>query len=162
MTQHSSTTQAWPNVKPLLSQTQGTLKNLLESAQFFQLLLETARDPLPNLLQTHLIGVAFEQQTLLLQIDHALFATQLRFYEPSILGAFQTHFPHLQLNRVKVRVQALEEKPRSKRSVSSYPSSEDAEAMQQLSQEVESEALRQALLRLSQRAQSQFESEEES
>ncbi|MBO1923644.1 DciA family protein [Thiomicrorhabdus sp. 6S3-12] len=139
-------------MKPLLTQAQGNLKNLLESAQFFQLLLETGRDHLPGELQAHLVGVSFEERTLVLQLDASIWATQLRFYEPSILGSFQQDFPHLELNRVKVSILPQQEPPAKKRNVSSHPSELDAQRMRQLSQEVESPELSQALLKLSQRA----------
>ncbi|CAN8142713.1 hypothetical protein THIOSC15_60004 [uncultured Thiomicrorhabdus sp.] len=78
----------------------------------------------------------------------------MRYYEPTILGTFQQNFPHLQLNKVKVSVLPLEEQPKPKKEVVSHPSESDAEHMRQLSEDVESDELSAALLRLSQRAKS--------
>ncbi|WP_173273233.1 DciA family protein [Thiosulfatimonas sediminis] len=140
-------------MKPLLNQARGNLKNLLESAQVYQALLDTGRDHLPYEMQAHLLGVGFEGQELLLQIDSPAWATRMRFYEPTILGTFQQHFPHLQLRSVKVAVLPNEERPKPKKVMQSHPSQSDALAMQQLSQNVESKELRDALIKLSQRAQ---------
>jgi hypothetical protein len=141
-------------MKPILNKAQGNLKNLLESAKVYQALLESGRDHLPLAMQEHLLGVSFEDQTLLLQIDSPAWATRMRYYEPTILGTFQQNFPHLQLNKVKVSVLPLEEQPKPKKEIVSHPSESDAEHMRQLSEDVESDELSAALLRLSQRAKS--------
>ncbi|MBF6058583.1 DciA family protein [Thiomicrorhabdus heinhorstiae] len=140
-------------MKPILNQAKGALKNLLEDAQIFQALLEVGRDNLPEDLKPHLVGVGFEGQTLLLQIDVAVFATQLRFYEPTILGCFQEHFPHYVLNRVKVQILPQTAPPERKIRPRQLPNESDAQMMQQLSEEIESPGLSAALKKLSQLAQ---------
>ncbi len=139
-------------MKPLLNQARGALNTLLESAQLYQALLEVGQDTLPKTLQPHLIGVSFEQQRLILQIDDNIWATQLRFYEPTLLGIFQEHFPHLELNSVKVKVVLQATATKKEWQVTSYPSDQDAIEMQQLSEQVPSEGLKKALNKLSLRA----------
>lgn len=139
-------------MKPLLNQAQGALKNLLEDAQLFQALLEVGQDCLPTDLQPHLIGVSFEKQTLLLQIDEAIWATQLRFYEPDMLGIYQQHFPHLELNRVKVAVLPQPVAPKKRKKEITLPSETDAQHMLEISNQVKSTGLRDALQSLSLRA----------
>lgn len=139
-------------MKPFFSETNGALQQLLEDAQLFQALLEVGQEALPANIRTHLVGVGFDKQTLVLQIDDAIWATQLRFYEPNLLSLYQTHFPHLELNRVKVKVILEPTETRPKREVASYPSDQDAEEMLSLSQHVESDGLRKALQQLSLRA----------
>lgn len=152
MSEYSSTIQDLHRMKPILNQAYGSLQNLLDSAQVYQALLDTGRDHLPAEMQEHLLGVSFQQQTLLLQIDSPAWATRMRFYEPTILGTFQQHFPHLQLNQVKVSVLPMEEIPRPKKEIVSHPSEADAEDMRELSEAVESQELKAALLKLSHRA----------
>jgi len=139
-------------MKPLLNQAQGALKSLLEDAQLFQALLEVGQDTLPSQLQPHLIGVSFEQNVLLLQIDEAIWATQLRFYEPSLLGIYQEHFPHLELTRVKVHVLPQAPPPIKAKKKVTHPSEQDAEQMLEISQHVKSKGLKNALESLSLRA----------
>ncbi|BCN93847.1 hypothetical protein THMIRHAM_16320 [Thiomicrorhabdus immobilis] len=139
-------------MKPLLNQAQGALKNLLEDAQLFQALLEVGQDSLPSELQPHLVGVSFEKNTLLLQLDEAIWATQLRFYEPNLLGIYQEHFPHLELSRVKVHILPKAQEPIKTKKMVVPPSPEDAEAMLDLSQKVKYEGLSKALASLSLRA----------
>lgn len=139
-------------MKPLLNQAQGALKNLLEDAQLFQALLEVGQDCLPSELQPHLVGVSFEKNTLLLQLDEAIWATQLRFYEPSLLGIYQEHFPHLELNRIKVHILPKAQEPIKTKKIVVPPSEEDAEEMLALSQNIKSEGLSKALASLSLRA----------
>jgi hypothetical protein len=140
-------------MKPLLKQANGALNNLLQDAQLFQALLDVGQDGLPLDLKPHLIGVSFDQQTLILQLDESIWATQLRFYEPNVLGAFQEHFPHLELNRVKVTILPQPKEIRKVREVTSYPSAEDASIMNGIGDEIEAEGLRGALKKLSLRAQ---------
>jgi len=139
-------------MKPLLNQAQGALKNLLEDAQLFQALLEVGQDTLPSELQPHLIGVSFEQNILLLQIDEAIWATQLRFYEPNLLGIYQEHFPHLELTRVKVHVLPQTPPPIKMKKEVTHPSQQDAQQMLEISQNVKSKGLKNALESLSLRA----------
>lgn len=140
-------------MKPLLNQASGALNNLLQDAQLFQALLDVGQDGLPKDLKPHLIGVSFDRQTLILQLDESIWATQLRFYEPDLLGAFQEHFPHLELNRVKVNVLPQPKFVRKKRQVTSHPSEQDANEMNALCKTIESKGLRDALQKLSLRAQ---------
>jgi len=139
-------------MKPLLNQAHGALKNLLEDAQLFQALLEVGQDSLPIELQPHLIGVSFEKNSLLLQIDEAVWATQLRFYEPNLLGIYQEHFPHLELNRVKVHILPKTPTPIKPKKLVTPPSEEDALEMLKISQKVKSQGLKKALASLSLRA----------
>ncbi|GAB6070733.1 hypothetical protein JCM30760_18300 [Thiomicrorhabdus hydrogeniphila] len=139
-------------MKPLLNQAQGALKNLLADAQLFQALLEVGQDSLPMDLQPHLVGVSFEKNTLLLQLDESIWATQLRFYEPNLLGIYQEHFPHLELNKVKVQVLPQSPEPIKTKRVVTPPSEMDAEQMLEISQHVKSKGLSDALKSLSLRA----------
>ena len=140
------------SMKPLLNQAHGALKNLLEDAQLFQALLEVGQDSLPIELKPHLIGVSFEKNCLLLQLDEAIWATQLRFYEPNLLGIYQEHFPHLELKRVKVHVLPQPAAPTRTKRIITPPSDEDAKEMLTISQQVKSPGLRDALEALSLRA----------
>ncbi|VAW47126.1 hypothetical protein MNBD_GAMMA03-144 [hydrothermal vent metagenome] len=139
-------------MKPLLNQANGALNNLLENAQLYQALLDVGQDTLPNTLKPHLIGVSFEQYTLILQLDESIWATQLRFYEPTLLGIFQEHFPHLELNNVKIKILPQPQEPKKKRHTISYPSDQDALEMLQIGEHIESDGLKQALQKLSLRA----------
>jgi len=139
-------------MKPLLNQAHGALKNLLADAQLFQALLEVGQDSLPMDLQPHLVGVSFEQNTLLLQIDESIWATQLRFYEPNLLGIYQEHFPHLELKKVKVQVLPQSPEPHRTKKIVTPPSVADAEQMLEISTKVKSKGLSEALKTLSLRA----------
>lgn len=139
-------------MKALLNKQSARLANLIEEAQLYQALLQVGQDALPEALKTHLIGVGFEQHTLILQIDDNLWSTQLRFFEPEILALYRQHFPHLQLQRTHIRVLPISEPPRPKRAVTSTPSADDAEQMQKIAENVQSPGLKKALKRLSQRA----------
>jgi hypothetical protein len=140
-------------MKPLLNQAKGALKNLMEDAQLFQALLTVAQENLPDELRNHLIGVSFDQQTMILQLDESIWATQLRFYEANLLSVFQEHFPHLELNRVKVNILPKPvEAPKQTREMIP-PSETDAKVMLEISEHVESEGLKKALRSLSKRAQ---------
>lgn len=140
-------------MKPLLNQAQGALKNLMENAQLFQALLEIGQENLPSDIRGHLVGVSFDNQNLLLQIDEAIWATQLRFYEANLLAIYQSHFPHLELNRVKVSVLPKEIQPLKRKIHRTLPSEKDAQEMLNVSGEVHSEGLKRALINLSKRAQ---------
>ncbi len=139
-------------MKPLLNQASGALTNLLQDAQLYQALLEVGQDTLPKALQSHLIGVSFEGHALLLQLDESIWATQLRFYEPTLLGIFQEHFPHLELNRVKIKILPQPQEPQKKRHAISYPSDQDALEMLKIGEHIKSDGLKQALQKLSLRA----------
>lgn len=89
---------------------------------------------------------------MILQLDEAIWATQLRFYEPTLLGLFQEHFPHLELNRVKVKILPQPKATQKVWQVTSYPSNEDAYEMNQISATVQSKGLKEALKKLSLRA----------
>ncbi len=139
-------------MKPLLNQAQGALKNLLQDAQLFQALLDVGQESLPDDLRCHLVGVSFEQQNLILQLDEAIWATQLRFYEPNLLAIYQQHFPHLELNRVKVHILPKAAEPEKPKREMQPPSAKAAREMQIMSEQMPSEGLKKALLSLSQRA----------
>jgi len=137
-------------MKHLLNKSAGQLNRLLENASVFQTLLDIAQDRLPQELARNLLGVCFEQQSLVLQIEHEIWATQIRFYEADLLGTFQTNFPHLQLNRIKIQViprrKEVESAPYKREGLSE----DNAEAFLQTSQKVKSKGLKTALERLSQ------------
>lgn len=138
------------NYKPALKQKGSALSELLENAQMFQALLELGRDVLPEELKPHLVGVFFEERNLILQIDQQIWATQLRFYEPNILGVFQENLPHLQLTRILVKVTPKPKEP-EKRTLKMQPlSKQNALQMRELSEHTESQQLRKSLEKLSQ------------
>ena len=139
-------------MKSFLNQAQGALKNLLEDAQLFQALLDVGRENLPNELRMHLVGVSFDQRNLILQIDEAVWATQLRFYEPNLLAVYQQHFPHLELNRVKVHILPKPVEPEKTHREVVPPTDDDAKEMLRISEDVSSEGLKKALQSLSLRA----------
>lgn len=139
-------------MKPLLNRQSGLLKNLMREAELYQALLEVGQQCLPTELKAHLVGVGFEKNVLILQIDDNIWATQLRFFEPTILNVYQENFPHLELNRTHIKVLPIAEPPRVKRKVTTHPSQEDANEMQKLAGKVESKGLQAALLKLSERA----------
>jgi len=139
-------------MKPLLNQAQGALKNLLEDAQLFQALLEQGQDCLPDELKNHLVGVSFENKVLLLQIDEAIWGTQLRFYEPDLLGIYQQHFPHLELQRVKVHILPKPAEPKKRKKEVTHPTDADAYEMLKICENVKSKGLQDALASLSLRA----------
>jgi len=132
-----------------LNQKGGALNELLENAHMFQALLELGRDGLPAPLNAHLIGAFFEENVLILQIDHSVWATQLRFYEPNILGVFQHNLPHLNLQRVKVKVIPQTKEPEKKGCQMEPLSTENALQMRELSEHIESDNLKHALQKLS-------------
>jgi len=152
MSEYSNIKPITISMKPLLNQAHGALKNLLEDAQLFQALLDVGQDSLPAELKPHLIGVSFEKNCLMLQLDEAIWATQLRFYEPNLLGIYQEHFPHLELGRVKVHVLPQTPAPIRTKRIITPPSDEDAKEMLTLSQQVKSQGLSDALKTLSLRA----------
>ncbi len=139
-------------MKPLLNRQSSLLKNLMREAELFQALLEVGQQTLPKELKAHLVGVGFEKGTLILQIDDNIWATQLRFFEPNLLNVYRDHFPHLELNKTQIKVLPISEQPRVKRVVSTHPSAADAEEMKSMAQQIESKGLKEALLKLSKRA----------
>ncbi|MDG6778481.1 DciA family protein [Thiomicrorhabdus sp. zzn3] len=147
-------------MKPLLNKQSAQLENLIREAQLFQALLEVGQDALPSELKPHLVGVSFEKNTLILQLDDNLWATQLRFHEPNLLGVYQSHFPHLQLRKTKIKIIPISVSPQPKRPVSSSPSEQDAKEMLEIGEKVQSKGLRDALHRLSLRAQEKRDSSE--
>ena len=131
----------------------------MREAELYQALLEVGQACLPNELMPHLIGVGFEKNTLILQIDDNIWATQLRFFEPNLLGIYQTNFPHLELNRTHIKVLPISEPPAVKRKVSTHPSQEDANEMQKIAATIQSKGLQNALNKLSLRSQSEQETD---
>lgn len=144
-------------MKPLLNSQTSSLKKLMEQAELYQALLEVGQMCLPSELQSHLVGVSFEHNTLILQIDDNIWTTQLRFFEPNLLNIYRDHFPHLELNKTQVKVLPISEPPAVKRAVTTHPSQKDAEMMQSLAKEVQSKGLQEALLKLSRRADCEAE-----
>lgn len=115
----------------------------------YQALLDLGRDVLPQELAVHLVGVFFEKERLILQIDQSIWATQLRFYEPSVLGVFQESFPHLHLKRVLVKVVPPAPEPEKRPLQMEQLSKQNALQMRELSEHIESPDLKAALQRLS-------------
>ncbi|MEA3405127.1 MAG: DciA family protein [Pseudomonadota bacterium] len=142
-------------MKPLLNSQSSSLKKLMEQAELYQALLEVGQMCLPTELQSHLVGVSFESNTLILQIDDNIWTTQLRFFEPNLLNVYRDHFPHLELNKTQVKVLPISETPTAKRAVTTHPSHKDAEEMQNLAKVIRSKGLQEALLKLSRRADSE-------
>ncbi len=139
-------------MKTALDQASNGLNKLIEQTQLYQALLEVAQAQLPSKLAQHLIGVSFEEQTLVLQIDDNLWKNKLRFYEMEILTLYQQHFPHLELNRVQIRVLPLSQERKPKKVHMAPPDKDTGAEFFHLSEQVKSEGLKKVLQRLGQRA----------
>jgi hypothetical protein len=137
-------------MKPILNQSSGQLRQLLENAEVFQTLLLVAQDRLPKELSEILLGVSFKEQNLILVIEHEAWATKLRFYEPDLLGTFQDHFPHLELKKVKIKVLPRhlekERQPFKREGIDD----QNADALLETSTQVNSDGLKRVLEKLSQ------------
>ena len=147
---YSSTDKNTHSMKPILKNASNNLIRLLQTANAHQSLLELAKNVLPDEVAEHLIGIDFEEQTLTIVIDHEAWATHVRFFENAILARFHDNFQHLQLQRVKVKVTArriqYERPPYEHEKLNE----ENAKALIQTSERVDSPKLRDALKRLSQ------------
>jgi len=136
--------------KKVLSHQEGALSHLMQNAHMFNALLELAHESLPQELSEHVVGVFWQERNLILQIDQAVWATQLRFYEPTILKVFQENMPHLQLQRTLVKIVPKPLDPEKRKLQMSKLSKENALQMRELSEHIESPELADALKRLSQ------------
>ncbi len=134
-----------------LKQTGDGLNNIMEQVQLYQALLDLGKSCLPHKLAQHLAGVSFEKNNLICQLDDNLWATQLRFHAPEILAAYRNHFPHLNLNNLKIQIIPLAERKILKPVTMEKLSKNVAIEMQSLSQKVTSKGLKQALENLSKR-----------
>lgn len=139
-------------MKPLLNQSGHGLAQIMEQAELFQALLSLGQNCLSSKLKPHLIGVSFEAQTLICQLDDNLWSTQLRFFEPELLQEYQTHFPHLGLKNVKIQILPIAERTLLKVQTMERPTPDCALEIKALSEQVSSAGLKNALLKLSQRA----------
>lgn len=139
-------------MKSLLNQSGHGLAQIMEQAELFQALLSLGQNCLPEKLKAHLIGVSFEDQTLICQLDDNLWSTQLRFFEPELLKEYQTHFAHLRLKNIKIQILPLAERTLLKVQTMEPPTHDCAIEIQALSEKVSSPGLKNALLKLSQRA----------
>ncbi|BBP42936.1 DciA family protein [Thiosulfativibrio zosterae] len=139
-------------MKSLLNQSGHGLAHIMEQAELFQALLSLGQSCLSEKLKPHLIGVGFEENTLICQLDDNLWSTQLRFFEPELLKEYQTHFPHLRLQRIKIQILPIAERTLIKPQTMERPTLSCANEMRLLSQKVHSKGLSSALEKLSQRA----------
>ncbi len=133
----------------LLNQSGNGLNNIIEQVQLYQALLDLGKSCLPHKIAQHLIGVSFEKNTLICQLDDNLWTTPLRFHSSDLLSAYQTHFPHLKLNSFKVQIIPLAERKVLKAVTMEKISLTTAKEMQDLSKKVTSKGLKQALKKLS-------------
>lgn len=140
-------------MKSLLNQSGHGLTQIIEQAELFQALLALGQNCLTDKLKPHLIGVSFEDHTLICQLDDNLWSTQLRFFEPELLQVYQTHFPHLNLQKIKIQILPLAERTLPKPQTMERPSPSCAQEMQSLSEKIENTGLKNALLKLSKRAE---------
>ncbi len=123
-------------------------QHLLEQAEQYEALLNVVREALPEAFRQHIMGATLRSPALIIQIEHPHLATQLRLSEQALLQAVLTHWPHLKLNQVKVRLLQL---PKPQRSVMHQPSAPGKATLQQLKsleKEVTQEKLKQSLQRL--------------
>jgi len=139
-------------MKTAFEQAQNGFQQLIEQTQLYQALLEVAQTQLPAKLAQHLIGVGFEGQTLILQLDDNLWKTKLRFYETEILTLYQHHFPHLSLNQVQIHIIPLQQEKKPKKIPMPPPDKKTGAQFFHLSEQVKSEGLKKVLQRLGQRA----------
>lgn len=139
-------------MKSLLQQS-GQLERLIEQTQLYEALLSVGQEVLPDKIAKHLVGVSFEEQTLLLQIDDNLWITKLRFYEAELLGIYQSHFPHIRLNKVKIQVIPIAEKRKPKPKKIEHPTEEMGKEFIDLSKTIEHKGLKSALEKLAARAE---------
>lgn len=128
------------------------LVKLFQQAELYQMLLDSAQTQLPDNLASHLMGVSIEKQTLICLVDHANWASKLRFFQQPLLTFFQQQLPHMQLSQVQFKLMPdMQEKPKIKRTAN-RPDEQAAQAMRQLSENLPPKVA-DALKRLSQRAQ---------
>lgn len=128
------------------------LVKLIQQAQHYQALLGIAQAILPDTLKDYLVAVSLDQNTLVCMTTQAHWASKLRFFEQPLLQAFRQHLPHIELHQVRFKVNPIEATPARKKRPILPPSTASAEAMRELSQQVHSEKLAKALLKLSRHA----------
>ncbi len=133
----------------VLDQLGSGLNNIVKQAQLYQALLDLGKECLPAKMAQHLVGVSFEDNILICQLDDSLWATKLRFYSPSLLNIYQQHFPHLNLSVVKIQIIPLAERKIIKPVTMEKLTEIDAKEMLSLSQNVTEKGLKQALTNLS-------------
>jgi hypothetical protein len=129
------------------------LVKLLQQAQHYQALLELAHSTLPDQLKPYLTAVTIEQACLICFTSDAHWASKLRYFEQPLLHTFGQQLPHLNITQIKFRVRPkMSNQPTNKRPIAP-PSRAAGEAMQALSQQVKSDKLAQALIKLSRHAE---------
>lgn len=137
-------------MKPLLEQP--GLQRLLDQASLYGALLETAQSALPGELAEQLIGVSLDGETLIVQVEQAVWATRLRYAAPQLLDAFSRTFPHLKLTQCKVKISPLPRLHPVEKRVASLPPDSAIEEMETLSRLIEDENLAKRLQRLAESA----------
>lgn len=140
-------------MKSVLNQTGQGLSEIIAQAELYKALLALGKNCLPPKVANHLVGVSFDKNNLICQLDDNIWLTQLRFHTPEILEAYQVHFPHLGLTQIKTQIIPLSERETLKPVTMEKLSQEDAEQFVQLSEKVHSKALQKALQKLSTRVE---------
>lgn len=131
------------------------LVKLFQQAELYQALLDLARANLPTELAPHLTGISIDQNKLVCLTEHAVWASKLRYFEQTLLQDFNGHLPHLKLNQVVFKVMLDGQEPIVKKRLVQAPDTQAAQQMKALSEQLGNSKLAQALLRLSQRAESE-------
>ncbi|SIN74997.1 Protein of unknown function [Sulfurivirga caldicuralii] len=146
-------------MKPLLEQP--GLQRLLDQAALYGALLETARSALPDELAEQVIGVSLDGETLIVQVEQAVWATRLRYAAPQLLDTFARTFPHLKLTQCKVKISPLPRPQPVEKRTASLPPASAIEEMETLSRLIEDEALAKRLQRLADSARKARERKEQ-
>ena len=107
-------------------------------------ILKAVRSLLPDALAKQVCHCLISEDKLLIYTDAAVWATQLRFYQPTLLSAFKNI-----VNTVQIRItDAGLEQPIERQA--KIPSMDTIKALEKDSLTIEDETLRQSLLHLSQ------------
>lgn len=147
-------------MKPLLDQP--GLQRLLDQAGLYGALLETARSALPEELAEQVIGVSLDGETLIVQVEQAVWATRLRYAAPQLLDNFARAFPHLKLTQCKVKIGPLPRPQPVEKRTASLPPDSAIKEMETLSRLIEDENLAQRLQRLANSARKARERKKQS
>lgn len=106
-------------------------------------ILKAVRSLLPEALAKQVCHALISEDKLLIYTDSAVWATQLRFYQPTLLSAFKNI-----VNTVQIRITDTGlEQPVERRA--NVPSMDTIKALEKDSLTIEDETLRQSLLNLS-------------
>ncbi len=137
-------------MKPLLEQP--GLQRLLDQAGLYGALLETARAALSSELAEQIVGVSLDGETLIVQVEQAVWATRLRYAAPQLLDAFARAFPHLQLSQCKVKISPLPRPLPVEKRRATLPPDSAIEEMETLSRLIDDPQLAKRLEKLAQTA----------